>query len=146
MGSNRRTQKTNASVPRQQWPDWSLFVSDSVAIRKRLHDNQARASNLLEEILRRRLCQYPTRSLSSTFTCPFCNAVVTSSIASVKIDHRHICGKVPRRERSPASNNALCPRVPNVQNLYPNHQRIWENSQQAQKPKRPHVPPSTLAI
>ena len=57
----------------------------------------------------------------------------------------HLWETVPRRERSPASNNALCPRVPNVRNLYPNHQRIWENSQQAQKPKRPHVPPSRVA-
>jgi len=67
-GKQSQNTETNATVPRQQWPDWSLFVSDSVASRKRLHDNQARASNLLEEILRRRLCQYPTRSLSSTST------------------------------------------------------------------------------
>ena len=57
----------------------------------------------------------------------------------------HVWETVPRQERSPASNNALCPRVPNVRNLYPNHQRIWENSQQAQKPKRPHVPASRVA-
>ena len=38
---------------------------------------------------------------------------------------------VPRREWSPTSNNALCPRVSNVRNLYPNHQRIRENPQQA---------------
>ena len=67
-GKQSQNIETNAPVPRQQWPDWSLFVSDSVASRKRLRDNQARASNLLEEIPRRRLCQYPTRSLSSTST------------------------------------------------------------------------------
>ena len=144
MGSNRRTQKTNASVPRQQWPDWSLFVSDSVASKKRLHDNQVRASNLLDEILRRRLCQYPTRSPSSTSTRALFAMVSSLSVWEDR-PPSHLWKTVPRRQQSPASNNALWPRVPNVRNFYPNHQRIWENSQQAQKPKRPHVPPSRVA-
>ena len=32
------------------------------------------------------------------YACPFCNGVVTSSIASGNIDHRHICGKQFRVE------------------------------------------------
>ena len=56
-GKQSQSTESNALVPRHQWPDWSLFASDSVARRQRLHDNEVRTSN-----------RYPTRSRSSMYT------------------------------------------------------------------------------